>query len=73
MKYSDHAREQMDARGATYDEVEDTVAMPFTTRPGHNGRVHYYKSIAGFNIRVTIFDDSKGVRHIITVWKEPLP
>jgi hypothetical protein len=44
VKYSDHALEQMDAREATYDDVEDTVASPFTTRPGHSGRVNYYKA-----------------------------
>ena len=63
----------MDERQATYEEVEETVASPFATRPGHSGRVNYFKSINGFNLRVTIFDDWLGVRHVITVWKEPLP
>jgi hypothetical protein len=73
MRYSDHAREQMDERGATFDEVEETVAAPFATRPGHSGRVNYFKSIGGYAIRVTVFTDRRGVRHVITVWKEPLP
>jgi len=73
MRYSDHAKEQMDDREATYDEVEETVAFPFTTRDGHSGRVNYYKSVGGYSIRVTVFDDARGVRHVITVWKEPLP
>jgi len=63
----------MDEREATFAEVEETVADPFATRPGHSGRVNYFKSIGGYNIRVTVFTDERGEQHVITVWKEPLP
>jgi hypothetical protein len=63
----------MDEREATYDEVEETVAIPFATRPGHSGRMNYFKSLNGFNIRVTLAIGRRGEQVVVTVWKEPLP
>ncbi|HZX67463.1 MAG TPA: hypothetical protein VFE70_01210 [Candidatus Elarobacter sp.] len=53
--------------------MDETLASPFATLLGHSRRVHYYKSIQGFNLRVTIVTDVRGVKHVITVWKERLP
>jgi len=73
MRYSKHAKRQMVMRHVTFAEVEETVSAPFTTRLGHSRRVHYYKSINGYNLRVTIAKDRRGIKHVITVWKERLP
>jgi hypothetical protein len=54
-------------RHITFAEVDETVASPFTTRLGHSRRVHYYKSIRGFNLRITVVTDVRGVKHVITV------
>lgn len=73
MRYSKHAKRRMVERHITFAEVDETVANPFVTRLGHSRRVHYYKSIRRFNLRVTIVTDVRGVKHVITVWKERLP
>lgn len=68
-RYDPHALARMDAREATYAEVEETLASPYATRPGRERRVHYFRAVDGFLIRVTVVPR---IRLIVSVWKEPL-
>lgn len=69
-RYDPHALAQMDAREATYGEVEETLRAPFATRPARERRMHYYRAVDGFLVRVTVVPR---IRLVVTVWKEPLP
>jgi hypothetical protein len=69
-RYAPHALKQMDAREATYAEVEETLTNPYSIRETYRRRLNYYRAIDGYAIRVTIV---ARIRLIVTVWKEPLP
>jgi hypothetical protein len=62
----------MAAREATRDEVEETARNPFATRPARHRRTHYFKTIKGNSIRVTIAHAGRE-DVVVSVWKEPLP
>jgi hypothetical protein len=51
--------------------VEETVRTPFATRQARGRRMNYFKTIAGYNIRVTVVTTTREPI-IVTVWKEPL-
>jgi hypothetical protein len=59
----------MDAREATYSEVEETLERPFSVRSARGRRHNYFRAIDGFSIRVTVV---QRIRLVITVWKEPM-
>ena len=67
----EHALAQMAARRVTRDEVEASVRELFAARRGHSGRVNYFRTIAGYRVRVTIAQAGRE-RVVVTVWKEPL-
>ncbi len=68
-RYSAHALQRMAQREATSEEVEETLRSPFAIRPAAGRRAHYFRSIGGYAIRVTVVPR---IRLIVTVWKESL-
>jgi len=72
MLYSDHARDQMAARGIDEDDVERTVHADYYVGLGNQNRLVYVRRYGRNNMRFVVHVSADGTT-VVTVRKQKRP